>query len=201
MKFKPSAGLLALALIAFVMPVYAADSFSVSSLSAEDMINRIATQLPQLMRLVTAFAYVMGMYLIFVGILKLKQYGESRTMMSQSHELKGPMIFIAVGALLLYFPTSVQVGLSSFFAEPSPYGYLEGTDEWAGFMNNVFMVIQLFGTIAFIRGLLLLSRLGGHGGQPDTFGRAMTHIIGGIFCINIYEFIKVILFTLGIQVS
>lgn len=180
----------------------ASSTTTVTSLSAQDMITNIAAQIPSLMRFVTALAYVMGMYMIFYGIMKLKQYGESRTMMSQSHELKGPIILLVVGALLLYLPTSVQVGLSTFWTEPNPYGYLENTDEWSGFINNCFLVIQLFGTIAFIRGLLILSRLGGgHGGQPDTLGRAMTHIIGGIFCINIYEFIQVILFTLGIQVS
>ncbi len=200
--------LLFLALTLCSFAVFAADDTStssstttVTSLSAQDMITNIATQIPSLMRFVTALAYVMGMYMIFYGIMKLKQFGESRTMMSQSHELKGPIILLVVGALLLYLPTSVQVGLSTFWTEPNPYGYLENTDEWAGFINNCFLVIQLFGTIAFIRGLLILSRLGGHGGQPDTLGRAMTHIIGGIFCINIYEFIQVILFTLGIQIS
>lgn len=193
--------MLALALASVSLPALADTNFTVSALNAQDMINQIATQLPQLMRFVTAFAYVMGMYFIFYAIMKLKQYGESRTMMSQSHELKGPMILMIVGAMLLYLPSSVQMGLSTFWAEPNPYGYLQNTDEWSGFMNNVYMIIQLVGTIAFIRGLIMLSRLGGHGGQPDTFGRAMTHIIGGIFCINIYEFVKVIMFTLGIQVS
>lgn len=191
-------------LLGSVSSAFAADatgSMSISAGSAEDMITNIATQIPQLMQFVTALAYVMGMYMIFFAILKLKQYGESRTMMSQSHELKGPMILMFVGAMLLYLPTSVQVGLSTFWTAPNPYGYLGNTDEWSLFINNCYLVIQLFGTIAFIRGLLLLSRLGGHGGQPDTFGRAMSHIIGGILCINIYEFIKVILFTLGIQVS
>lgn len=190
------------ALFALAMPVFAADASSyVTSLSAQDMITNIATQLPQLMRFVTAFAYVMGMYLIFGAILKLKQFGESRTMMSQSHELKGPLFMLVAGGLLLYLPTSVQVGLSTFWADPSPYGYLENTDEWSGFMNNVYMVVQLIGTIAFVRGLVILSRLGERGGHNDSVGKAMTHIIGGVFCINIYEFIKVILFTLGIQVS
>ncbi|HEU5282024.1 MAG TPA: hypothetical protein VFU82_08615 [Gammaproteobacteria bacterium] len=192
----------ALVLAAMTGPLFAADATNyVTSLSAQDMITNIATQLPQLMRFVTAFAYVMGMYLIFGAIMKLKQFGESRTMMSQSHELKGPLFMLVAGSLLLYLPTSVQVGLSTFWADPSPYGYLEDTDEWSGFMNNVYMVVQLVGVIAFVRGLVILSRLGERGGQGDSVGKAMTHIIGGIFCINIYEFIKVILFTLGIQVA
>lgn len=210
MKFRLAHLSFGLALLTLALPAFAVEPAAVTplatgnvvtSLSAQDMITNIASQLPQLMRFVTAFAYVMGMYLIFGGIMKLKQYGESRTMMSQSHELKGPIFMILAGSLLLYLPTSVQVGLSTFWAEPNPYGYLEGADEWSGFMNNVYMVVQLVGTIAFVRGLVMLSRLGGHGGQGDSAGKAFTHIIGGVFCINIYEFIKVILFTLGIQVS
>jgi intracellular multiplication protein IcmC len=187
-----------------VEPVYAAASQGstvnvTTNLSAVDMLKNIFKQIPYLMRLVTAVSYVMGMYFIFVGIFKLKQYGESRTMMSQDHQLKGPLIFITVGAMLLYLPTSVQVGMSSFWAEPNPYGYLQQTDEWSQFINGCYTIVQLFGVIAFIRGMVILSHLGGHGGQPGTLGKGLTHIIGGIFCINVYQFVQIVMLTLGIQ--
>lgn len=189
---------LCLAALLCAGPVLAQEVPGISYLSAEDMITRIAEQLPSLMRMITAIAYVMGMYFIFFALLKLKQYGESRTMMSSSHSLKDPLILLVVGALMLYLPSSIQVGLSTFWVNPNPYGYLQEQDEWAQFINNCYLIIQLFGVIAFIRGLIILSHLGGHG-QPGTFGRGITHIVGGIFCINIYEFIQVVLFTLGIQ--
>jgi intracellular multiplication protein IcmC len=140
----------------------------------------------------------MGFFFIFYGILKLKEFGEARTQMSSERHLKGPLIYIIVGSLLLYFPTTIQIGLSTFWSQPSPYGYMQETDQWADFMKDVFLVVQLFGTIAFIRGLVILSHLSGHG-QPGTFGKGVTHIIGGLFCINIYQFVQVILITLGIQ--
>lgn len=190
----------------FTLPALAADggtgssmASAVQGLSAQDMINRIAGQIPQLMRLVTAIGYVIGLYLIFFSLLKFKQFGEQRTMMSAQHHLKEPLTYMVIGALLLYLPSSVQVGMSTFWAEPNPYGYLEDTDQWAQFINNCFLVVQLFGTIAFIRGLVILSHTGGQGGGQGQFGKGVTHVIGGIFCINIYQFVKVILFTLGIQ--
>ncbi len=167
-------------------------------LSAQDMLVNIAKQIPDLMRFITALAYVMGMYFIYVGLLKLKQFGEARTQMSQDRELKGPMAYMIIGTLLLYLPTSVQVGLSTFWTNPNPYGYLQLEDQWSQFINICFMIVQFFGTIAFIRGLVILSRLGGHSG-PDTFSKGITHVIGGILCINIYEFSQVIMVTLGIQ--
>jgi intracellular multiplication protein IcmC len=183
-------------------PVFAQlGDMQVTSISAQEMLVNIAEQVPDLMRLVTALTYVMGFYFIFYGILKLKQYGESRTMMSHEHSLKGPLILLTIGAMLLYFPTTVQMGLSTFWSEPNPYGYLNDTDEWSQFLSVCYLIIQFIGTVAFIRGLLILSHLSGQGGQPGSFGRGMTHIIGGVLCINIYQFVQVIMSTLGLQIS
>ncbi len=196
--------ILLLTLLCVVFPIYAADAditplVPVSdAVSAQTMMENIGKQIPNLMRMLTAIAYVMGMYFIFWGIVKLKQYGESRTMMSSSHDLKGPIMFIFIGALLLYFPTSVQVGMSTFWTNPNPYGYLQEQDQWSQFMRTIFLIIQFIGALAFVRGLVILSHLGGHGGQPGTLGKGLTHIIGGVFCINIYQFVQVILITLGV---
>lgn len=179
------------------VPSYLATNYP--QLSAADVIVKITSQIPNLMRLITAIAYVTGMYFVFHGIMLLKQYGEQRTQMSGQHHLKGPIIFIFVGTMLLYLPSTVQIGLSTFWTQPNPYGYLQQQDQWSQLYKNIFMVIQLFGVIAFIRGLILLSSLGGHGGQPGTFAKGMTHIIGGILCINIYQFVQVVMVTLGIQ--
>lgn len=182
----------------WVLPVYAQE-IKVTSLSAQDMLVNIASQIPNLMKLLTAIAYVMGMFFIFNGLLKLKHYGEQRTMMSQEHNLAGPILLITIGVLLLYLPTSVQVGVSTFWTEPNPYGYLKEEDQWAQFFNICYLIVQFVGTIAFIRGLVILSQLSQHSGGQGAFGKGLTHIIGGIFCINIYQFVQVILVTLGIS--
>ena len=127
------------------------------------MLVNIAQQLPALMQMVTAIAYVIGMYFVVCGMFKLKQYGESRTMMSGQHHLKEPMFFLIVGALLLYLPSSVQVGMSTFWANPNPYGYFTQTDQWSQFLIFVFWLCSLSVPIAFIRGFVILSHLGGQG--------------------------------------
>lgn len=187
-----------LALILYLPSAFAQQN-NVNPINAQTMLQNIAKNIPSLIQMTTAIAYVMGMFFIFSGILKLKQYGESRTMMSSEQSLKGPLIYLAVGAFLLYLPTSVQVGISSFWTEPNPYGYLQQQDQWAEFINDCFLIVQFVGIVAFIRGLLTLAQLSGHGGQPGTFGKGMTYIVAGIFCINIYQFVQVIFVTLGIQ--
>lgn len=185
------------------MPALAATDTTtgVSSLSAQEMLINISKQVPSLMRLVTAIAYVLGMYFIIHGIIKLKHAGEMRTMMSREHSLMAPIVMLSIGAMLLYLPSSVQVGMSTFWTDPNPYAYLKQKDQWSEFINVCFTIVQLIGTIAFIRGLVLISHLGTGSGQHGTLSKGMTHIIGGILCINIYEFIKVITTTLGIDFS
>lgn len=184
--------------VLLILPLQA-QAVDVSSLNAQSMINNLMTEIPALMRLVTAVAYVAGMYFVFLGIMKLKQYGEQRTMMSGEHHMKGPIIYLTVGAMLLYLPTSVQVGLSTFWTDPSPYSYQDIIEQsqWMQFIGNCFLIVQLVGTISFIRGLMLLSHLGQHhgGGQPGTFTKGLTHIIAGILCINIYQFVQVVSVT------
>ena len=190
-------------LLACSLPVYAADPPYVTTLSAESILTNISRAVPDLMRLVTAFAYVLGMVFIFKGVVELKHMGEMRTQMSSEHHFAVPLSLLIAGTLLLYLPSAVQVGLSTFWTNPTPYGY-ETTgigatqDQWAEFLNTCFSIIQLFGIIAFIRGLIILSHGGGHR-QGGGMGKGLTHIIAGIFCINIYQLVQVIAVTIGIQ--
>lgn len=173
-------------------------AFAVDIPDAGQMINNFARSVPQLMKLITAVAYVLGFFFVVKAVLLLKQFGDMRTMMMSQHSVKGPLVYFFIGSMLIYLPETVSVGMSSFWDNPNPYMYETQTDQWNQLIGVLFTIVQLFGTIAFIRGLVMLSTLGAGQGQPGTLGRGMTHIIGGIFCINIYEFIKMVFATLGV---
>lgn len=195
---------LLLTLVLFALPAFAQSGISnlstqVSSLSPETILANIQNAVPNLMRMITAFAFVIGFLLVIQGIMKLKHVGEMRTQMSHEHHLTGPLLLIVVGSLLIYLPSSVQVGMSTFWSNPNPYGYVTQQDQWSQLINVCYVVIQFIGVLAFIRGLLLLSHVGGGHGQQDALKRGLTHVIGGIFCINIYQFIQVIFATVGIN--
>lgn len=167
--------------------------------NAGNIINNLADQMPNLMRLVTAISYVLGMFMVFKGLMEFKKFGEQRTMMSSSHELKRPLIFLVVGTALLYFPTTVNVGISTFWQYPSPLAYdTENGGEYTQIWKNALLIIQLIGAIAFIRGLLIMTQLAGHGGGQNVFGKAMAYIVGGIMCINMYGLLQIIWNTLGV---
>src|SRR5437016_3212930 len=80
-----------------------------------EMIQNIAESVPQLMYFTTALAYVFGFWFIFHGILLLKKYGMQRTQMSGDASLAPPLLSIFVGAALIYLPSSVQSGMSTFW--------------------------------------------------------------------------------------
>lgn len=196
-----------LAFILFVVPVYAQptaqpqQSGLVSSISLPSpltMLANIQKTLPNLMRLVTAIAYVMGFVMVILGVVNLKHMGEMRTQMSHEHSLMKPLLLIVIGAMLIYLPSAVQTGLSTFWAEPNPYGYITQSDQWQQTINICYAIVQFIGVIAFIRGLILLSKVG-QGGHHDAFSKGLTHVIGGIFCINLYQFVQVVFTTLGVK--
>ncbi len=166
----------------------------------DQVVKSISENIDKVMRMVTGFAYIIGTYFVIIGIIELKHFGESRTMMSSEHGLKKPIMYILVGAALIYLPTTIKQGLYTLWDSPAPYAYvIEKGNAWSELIGDSFIILQLIGVIAFIRGLIMLTHLGGHGGQQGAFGRAMTHIIGGILCINMYDTVRMILATLGLD--
>jgi uncharacterized membrane protein HdeD (DUF308 family) len=195
-----SIGLKSLVLTGVAFVTFYAQLAFADAPSAATMLENFSETVPQFMQMVTAMAYVLGMFFIYRGVTALKAFGESRTQMSRQHELKGPIVLMTVGTLLLYLPTSVQSGLSTFWTDANPYGYVdEAPDQWSALYQDCFMVIQLIGTVSFIRGLVIMSHLSEQSSQPGTLGRGVTHIIAGILCINLYDFLNAIATTLGVS--
>ncbi|MDQ5899241.1 MAG: hypothetical protein QG624_160 [Pseudomonadota bacterium] len=54
----------------------------------ESMLLTVSNQFPNIYRLITALAYLMGIAFIFRGVYQLKVYGDLRTMMSVQTNFK-----------------------------------------------------------------------------------------------------------------
>lgn len=176
--------------------LYANSVYAIPTL--DQIIENISKAVPDLTRVVTAIAYVMGMYFIIAGVMELKRFGEMRTMMSHDRSIKGPLVEIFVGSLLLYLPSTVRVSMQTFWTAPNPYGYtVDQNGMWAEVTTAAFTIIQLIGIIAFIRGLVMLTQLGKHG--QATFGKAMSHLIAGILCIDMYDALQMLKGVLGLS--
>lgn len=175
-------------------------AFNLGDVTITGTIQNLANNMPYLMKLVTAIAYVLGMFMSVKAILDLKHVGESKSMYSsRESSITSPLICLSIGAALLYLPTSVSVGLSTFWTNPIPISYLYEHSDWILLFKSCFLIIQFIGAISFVRGLMILAKLGSSHSQPGIFPKGLTHIIGGLFCINIFQLVQVVLISLGIS--
>ncbi|APF02303.1 TPA: type IVB secretion system protein IcmC/DotE [Legionella pneumophila] len=175
--------------------------------SQANILANVANQLEPVQRLITGGAYLIGCAFIFKAIYSLKVYGEARTMMSSNTSIKEPVIYLLVGALLIYFPSLVSSVLQTTFGYSSPLSYSGGVSSGSDTITALFgsgslvgrplvMIIRVIGLIAFVRGWVLIARSASQGQPPGGTGKGLIHVFGGILAINIVGTIDMINNTL-----
>jgi intracellular multiplication protein IcmC len=157
--------------------------------SVEHMLLTMTDQFPNIYRLITALAYLMGIAFIFRGVYQLKVYGDLRTMMSVQTNFKATMMVFFAGTALLYAPTAFKSMMLSTFATTSvtdPMGYGPAAHNMSTLLAShaVLLFVQLIGTISFIKGWVSLTHVSNPNGR-SSMGKAVTHIVAGLLAINI----------------
>lgn len=166
----------------------------------QSMLLHMQNSYPNVWRLITATAYVLGFFFAFRAVYTLKIYGEMRTMMSSNASLKGPIVYLLVAAALIFSPTVFHTFMISTFGQPdvTPLSYAGHIKGWSKDATIALLgLVQIVGLIAFVRGWLYLARTAEGSGQPGNFGKGMTHIFGGLLAINIMGTWDVIKSTFG----
>ncbi len=162
----------------------------------------------QLVNLVAAISYVMGLYFIFRGIGMYKIFATQSFASAQKGEVAGPLVFLMVGAILMYFPSTLDSSLVTIFGvgakDISPaedmIGYASLTssgENWKEISDVLIKYMKLIGFIAFLRGWTILSKMGHSGAQPGSVGKGIVHIIAGILLINIVDTVNLLAETFG----
>lgn len=169
-----------------------------------DILNNIANNLAPVQKLITGAAYIIGMSLAFKALYSLKVYGEARTMMASNSSIKEPIIYLIVATMFIYFPTGIDMVLTSTFGDANILQYqpVNGGDN-QGAISTLFgsgspvgrpltMIIQTIGLVAFVRGWVLIARSAAQGQPPGGTGKGLIHVFGGILAINIVATINII---------
>jgi intracellular multiplication protein IcmC len=143
--------------------------------------------LPALVKLITGTCAFLGFCFALRAVLLFKEYGAFRTMQSSSTSLAKPMLNLIVAIGLLYFPTLFSMFFHSIYGstgiEPPA---TTGNTRWDDIVIGFGSFIQLMGLIGFIRGWILLTRIGDQGAQPGTLSKALIHIFAGILAVNFF---------------
>lgn len=170
------------------------------------MLNAIKSNIGPVIKLVTAVAYVIGVWFIYSAIQSLKRAGQSQMMMQQQNAIGGPLVKLIIGILLIYLPNTIDItvwtlwGHTAFGSEAeSVMTYTpSGGDPFGAMKEGAIALVRLIGYIAFVRGLVALSHSTDQGGgQQGGFAKGILYLIGGILAINIVETVRVIGNTLG----
>jgi len=165
----------------------------------QSMLVNLSRSYPDLWRLLTATAYILGFAMALRALFYLKVYGVMRTMTSSQSSIKTPVALLFASTMLIASPTAFNVVNMTFFGTASPLSYTGGAvgSFSQSSMIAVIGVVQIIGLIAFIKGWLLVARAGEGQGQPGAIGKALTHIVGGAFAINIVQLKDVVWNTFG----
>lgn len=165
------------------------------------IINNISQQMPVLWRVVSGGVFLTGLFFALKSVYLFKEYGEMRVMMSSNTDVRKPLGFLIIGAILMYAPFVAGQILRSLFdqSQVSPITYLSGISgqafkETFEVMGNI---IEFIGFIAFVRGWIIISHTTQQQSQPGSFAKGLIHIIGGVFAINIWGTFKVLQATIG----
>ncbi|STY06972.1 IcmC (DotE) [Legionella pneumophila] len=127
--------------------------------------------------------------------------------MSSNTSIKEPVMYLMVGALLIYFPSLVSSVLQTTFGYSNPLAYSGGVSSGSDTISALFgsgslvgrplvMIIRVIGLIAFVRGWVLIARSASQGQPPGGTGKGLIHVFGGILAINIVGTVDMINNTL-----
>lgn len=158
----------------------------IEAASADQLFIHFSDYVPILIDLINATAALIGFALIFKAFLKLKIYGEMRSMMAPHARLNQILLLLLVGTLLIAIPhATTSVLLDAFFGNPTIKGLEYGA--YSSFSDEIEYaakrVVQLIGSIALVRGIVQLSSH--QEGGRNSASKSITHIIAGVFAINV----------------
>ena len=197
-------------------------AFAVTFTSTYD-ITVIMTNLANILDPAMVFAcilsYVLGVYFVVHGIMMFKSFAMPLTQMSKSGELSGPVMYLIVGGVLMYIPSTTDVLTNTFFGVGSQHiwnhgpslenmysgssgnaslvllGYTTGSGvqgNWSQLVNTLVLYMEFIGFIAFMRGWVIIVHAGQPGAQQGSISKGIIHVVGGILAINFLPLVQAI---------
>ncbi len=148
-----------------------------------------------LLQTVAALGYLVGLWFLVFGFLKLKIYGQMRTMMAAHTSIVPPLMYMFVGTILMYLPFVVETSLFTIWGSGDVLAYLGSgspSSAWTTYFRPIVHIMTLIGYVSFIRGWMVLVRVGGQQSQPGAFNKGFMHIFGGILAINFLGTVEII---------
>ncbi|MBA3535211.1 MAG: type IV secretion protein IcmC [Tatlockia sp.] len=150
------------------------------------MLGNLSRSLYPVQRLLTGFAYLLGVAFFMMAIIKLKKIGESGGR-SQEKPIV-PLAYFLGGAALLFLPSAVITLANTAFGTENILGYI--TYNPYNIYNSMGLLIQTAGVLWFVRGCVLLVGASQPGETHGTKG--LVFLCAGILAMNFQNTASVI---------
>ena len=143
------------------------------------IVENISQSVGEVQRLVSAFAYVLGLVLIFIAVMKYREMADKTG--SSSHEkMFVPTAYLVSGAALLFLPSALDVVSATTFGASNVLSYRSYNKN--NILDAISMLVRTAGLIWFVRGCVLLAHASEPGVQHGPKG--LTFLIAGIVAFN-----------------
>ena len=156
--------------------------------------------------LVSGIAIACGLFMIVRGLVKASKYGFD----PKTNSINSIVSCLVFGALLMTVGDNLNYMLTSVFGSSTittatggsvlSWAFVSalgaGSAQFANGIAAALGFVQIIGTIAFVRGWLVLKKAVDGNGQA-TLAQGITHIVGGVLAINIMTFLQIMDYTFG----
>ena len=154
-------------------------------------LNNLSRTYTSLWKLITGFAYLAGAFFGLMAVFQFKVYAEQRTMMSLQTNIMKPLMHLLVCVALMWLPRTFSVLMVTTFGYPNatPMSYVNAQNVGVfgyqlALTPALLGLVRIVGLVSFVRGWMMMVHVAEQGHQA-SFGKAMTHIFGGLLLINI----------------
>ncbi len=144
------------------------------------MIGNLSRSLYPVQHLISGGAYMLGILFFLTAIAKLRKIADHRSGSSSQEKMYSPMMYLMIGAALLYLPTALDIMANTSFGIGNVLTYTSYNP--SNIFSSMGLVIQTAGVLWFVRGCVLVA----HASQPGTQHgpKGLVFIIAGVLAMN-----------------
>lgn len=171
-------------------------------IDASTMLGSIMESFPGFVNFLNLFTSLMGVILTGMAVFKFIEFDK----LNGNGSLLAPFMYLLSGVALWNLGSSVDTFLETIYGpSTSVQTLLSYSSSGSKLPENtakmamlLIMCIRLVGYIAFIKGWLILKRIGsGSQGSDEFFSKALVHLFFGVAAINIVETVNIVSSTVG----
>lgn len=152
------------------------------------IIGNLSQSLYPVQKLISGGAYILGILFFFTALSKLKSIGDKRAQSSSQEKMFAPMMYMLMGAFLLYLPTVIHTLANTAFGVGNVISYSSYNP--ANIYSAMGLLIKTAGLLWFVRGCVLVA----HASEPGTQEgpKGLLFIFAGILAINFDNSIAIV---------